>query len=65
MQYISFISKWFPGDHGLMTSFALAGFGLGGVLWNPIETAFVNPENVPVQDVAGQEDKYKKLYPLL
>ena len=40
-----------------MTSIALAGYGLGGVIWNPLETGFVNPDNVAVQDVEGEEDK--------
>ena len=40
-----------------MTSFAVAGYGFGGVLWNPLETAFVNPENVEVQGVGEGEDK--------
>ena len=49
--------QWFPGDQGFMTSFAVAGYGFGGVLWNPLETAFVNPENVEVQGVGEGEDK--------
>ena len=41
-----------------MTSIALAGYGLGGVIWNPLETAYVNPNNIAVQDVPGEDDKY-------
>ena len=40
-----------------MGSFVIAGCGLGGVVWNPVETAFVNPNNIPVEEVEGQEDK--------
>ena len=54
---IFFLFQWFPGDVGFMTSFAVAGYGLGGVIWNPVETAFVNPQNIAVESVPGEEDK--------
>ncbi len=50
--------KWFPGDPGLMTSFTVAGYGFGGVIWNPLETAYVNPDNVEAVNVKGEDDKY-------
>jgi hypothetical protein len=40
-----------------MGSFALAGYGYGAVIWNPLETAFVNPENIPPVTANGTEDK--------
>ena len=29
-----------------MSSVAVAGYGFGGAIWIPLETAFVNPNNV-------------------
>ena len=37
------IFQWFPNAEGFMTSFCIAGYGFGGAIWNPVETAFVNP----------------------
>ena len=39
-----------------MTSIAIAGYGSGAVIWNPLETAFVNPGNIQVQPVPGEDD---------
>jgi len=42
-----------------MGSCVIAAYGFGGVIWNPLETAFVNPDNVsPVEDDDDEEDKY-------
>ena len=58
MMTIFVILQWFPGDRGFMGSFAVAGYGFGGVIWNPLETAFVNPDNVePEVPPEGGDDK--------
>ena len=31
---------------GLMSSIVVAGYGFGGAIWIPLETAFVNPDNI-------------------
>ncbi len=42
-----------------MSSVALAGFGYGSMIWNPLQTAYVNPDNVEAVAVPGHEvDKY-------
>jgi len=39
--------KWFPPDRkGLVGSIVVSGYGFGSLLWVPIQTAFVNPDNV-------------------
>ena len=38
-----------------MSSIANGGYGLGAAIWIPIETAFVNPDNV---EAVGRIDKY-------
>ena len=44
-----------------MSSIAVAGYGFGAAIWIPIETAFVNPDNieaVPVDPGDVNSDKY-------
>lgn len=52
--------QWFPAHKGTFASIAVAGYGFGSVIWNPVETAFVNPGNeeaeYPDGDTSG--DKY-------
>jgi hypothetical protein len=40
-----------------MASVALAGYGYGSVIWNPLQTAFVNPYNVAAEEVPGETDR--------
>lgn len=43
--------QWFPATiRGLISSLVLSGYGFGSFMWIPMETAFVNPNNV---DPAG------------
>ncbi|TRY72373.1 hypothetical protein TCAL_09716 [Tigriopus californicus] len=57
---ISSILKWFPAHKGTFASIAVAGYGFGSVIWNPVETAFVNPGNEEAQYPNGTTsgDKY-------
>ncbi len=46
------------GNQGLMASIAIGGYGFGAVIWIPLQTAFVNPENfeaVPVNNETNAE----------
>ena len=39
--------KWFPrSKKGLIGSIVLSGYGYGSLLWSPLQTAYVNPNNV-------------------
>lgn len=38
-----------------MASIALCGYGFGGMIWNPIETAFVNPDNASPDEQDGDD----------
>lgn len=39
--------KWFTPDRkGLVGSIVIAGYGFGSMIWIPIQTAFVNPDNI-------------------
>ncbi len=40
-----------------MGSICVAGFGYGSVIWNPLETAYVNPNNIEAEEVPGEIDK--------
>ena len=47
---ISAAQKWFPkSKRGLVGSIVLSGYGYGSLIWVPIQTAFVNPDNVKAQ----------------
>ncbi|XP_077987972.1 apicoplast pyruvate carrier 1-like [Glandiceps talaboti] len=38
--------RWFPGRKGLVSGCIVAGFGFGAFIFNPIQTAFINPNNL-------------------
>ncbi|CAL8075693.1 unnamed protein product [Calicophoron daubneyi] len=44
-------STWFPASRGLVVGIIVGGFGLGALVFTPIQTAFVNPDNVKVDNV--------------
>ena len=42
------IQGWFPTTRkGLITSVVASGYGFGSCLWTPIQTHFINPDNLP------------------
>ncbi|CAH8566160.1 unnamed protein product [Schistosoma turkestanicum] len=41
-------ATWFPKRRGLVVGLIVGGFGLGALVFTPIETALINPNNVPV-----------------
>lgn len=42
--------KWFPkSKKGLMGSIVLSAYGYGSLIWTPLQTAFVNPNNVKAE----------------
>ena len=49
--------QWFPGRRGAVGSIVIAGNGFGATLWIPLQTLFVNPNNIPAVEVEGQEDR--------
>ncbi|XP_023334431.1 uncharacterized protein LOC111705948 isoform X2 [Eurytemora carolleeae] len=39
--------KWFPRSmKGLVSSLVLSGYGFGSLIWIPVQTSFVNPDNI-------------------
>ena len=68
-QTIGCILKWFlSGNQGLMTSIAVGGYGFGSMIWIPLQTYFVNPDNiqaVPEDPLNPSSDKYFKNEELL
>ena len=49
--------QWFPDKRGLMGS--IVGLGSGGaIIWIPLQTAYVNPDNLPPVEVDGEDDRY-------
>ncbi|VUZ43918.1 unnamed protein product [Hymenolepis diminuta] len=43
-------ATWFPTSGGFVIGLIAAGFGLGALVFTPIQMAFVNPENLPVEN---------------
>ncbi|TGZ59186.1 hypothetical protein CRM22_009226 [Opisthorchis felineus] len=41
-------SAWFPSHRGLIVGLVLGGFGGGALVFTPIQTAFINPNNVKI-----------------
>ncbi|CAH8659911.1 unnamed protein product [Schistosoma rodhaini] len=40
--------SWFPGRRGLIVGIIVGGFGLGSLIFTPIQTAYINPSNLRV-----------------
>lgn len=39
--------KWFPQNKGISTGFVVGSFGLGGLVFSPLQTLYMNPDNLP------------------
>ena len=59
------VIRWFVNNNkGLMSSIVVSGYGFGSAIWIPIETKFVNPDNidaVPIDPNDEQSDKYEAI----
>ncbi|VDP58038.1 unnamed protein product [Schistosoma curassoni] len=44
-------AKWFPKRRFLIVGLVVGGFGLGALVFTPIQTALINPNNTPVNPV--------------
>ncbi|KAA3680343.1 uncharacterized protein DEA37_0009499, partial [Paragonimus westermani] len=51
---IAVAGAWFPARRGLVVGLVVGGFGLGPLIFAPIQKAFVNPENVKVNEETKQ-----------
>ncbi|GAA42671.2 oxalate:formate antiporter [Clonorchis sinensis] len=47
-------TSWFPARRGLVVGLTVAGFGMGALVFTPVQTAFINPHNVLVDNVTRQ-----------
>lgn len=58
--------KWFPFNKGFITGIIVAGFGIGGLIFTTLQTAFMNPQNdSPLEDGyfgSNVADKVPKLF---
>ncbi|CAH8429027.1 unnamed protein product [Dicrocoelium dendriticum] len=50
----SVASSWFPARRGLIVGLTVGGFGFGALVFTPIQTAFINPANLKVDNVTRQ-----------
>ncbi|CAH8566132.1 unnamed protein product [Schistosoma turkestanicum] len=49
-------ASWFPDHRGLIVGMVAGGFGLGALVFTPIQTAIINPNNVKVNNVTRRFD---------
>jgi len=42
--------SWFPEKRALVTGLVVGGFGGGSFIWNQVQTAIINPDNIAVVD---------------
>nr|CDS31341.1 oxalate:formate antiporter [Hymenolepis microstoma] len=45
--FLSVASSWFPKHRSMIVGFIAAGYGLGALVFTPIQTALINPNNNP------------------
>jgi len=50
--------RWFPEKKALATGIVVGGFGGGSFIWNQVQTAIINPDNVDAVDNGDDGDKY-------
>lgn len=56
-QTVGAVMAWSPTNPGTFGGICIAGYGFGSMIWNPLETGFVNPKNrLPV--VGNGTDAY-------
>ncbi|TGZ37984.1 hypothetical protein CRM22_011312 [Opisthorchis felineus] len=48
---LSHAASWFPSKRALVVGLTLAGFGMGALVFTPIQTGFINPNNEKVDSV--------------
>jgi MFS transporter, OFA family, oxalate/formate antiporter len=41
------VMKWFPNNRGLATSIIMLGSGASGIIFNQVQTQYINPNNIP------------------
>uniref|UniRef100_A0A5K4F202 MFS domain-containing protein n=1 Tax=Schistosoma mansoni TaxID=6183 RepID=A0A5K4F202_SCHMA len=49
-------ATWFPEHRGLVVGLVVSGYGMGSLVFSPIQTFLINPNNVPVNNVTRQFD---------
>ncbi|GAA40978.2 oxalate:formate antiporter, partial [Clonorchis sinensis] len=47
---MSVTTAWFPNRRALIFGLIVGGFGLGALIFTPIQTSFINPDNIPTVD---------------
>ncbi|XP_028401611.1 uncharacterized protein LOC114524659 [Dendronephthya gigantea] len=51
--------KWFPSHKGLITGIIVSGFGAGAFIFDQVQTAFINPNNLKANVTVGpNNEKY-------
>lgn len=48
--YFTCFEQWFPAHRGVITGLILGGLGIGGIVFTPMQTALINPNNRPYNE---------------
>lgn len=51
-------AQWFPGARGLASGVTQAGIAVGAMLFIPLTTQFMNPNNLPPDELISSEERY-------
>ncbi|CAH8871585.1 unnamed protein product [Trichobilharzia szidati] len=49
---IACAASWFPQRRGLVVGLIVGGFGLGSLVFTPIQTKYINPSNIKVDEIS-------------
>lgn len=49
--------SWFPEKRALVTGIVVGGFGGGSFIWNQVQTAIINPDNIGVVDEYFEDEE--------
>ena len=49
--------RWFPNRRGTVMGIVVGGFGGGALVFNQIQTAIVNPDNISVKQKHRQQNR--------
>lgn len=54
-------AQWFPGGRGLASGVTQAGIAVGAMLFIPLTTQFMNPNNLPPDELISSEERCSTL----
>ena len=59
------VMRWFPQNKGLVMGIVSSGYGLSALVFDPIQTAYINPDNLEIGGVYWENDEVLDRVPTL